>query len=163
MDKNNTLKKLIKRLNSSKLPDEVASQIIKLGKPTYDYLWTIVDDPNLSDYQVINLLVILNQMKFHNIELFVNKLLSFTQDTRIDVRSRASWLAICLFRLKQEFKELNIPLQREILGQFLSKASSMELHSSSVIQQFLAWWQYHATALPILLVAPRIRTAGLLK
>lgn len=122
--------KLIKRLHSKKLPDDVAKQIIKLGKDGYDYLWVIIDDPNLTDYQVINILRILYQMKYYDIDVFVNKLLSFTQDQRIDVRSTACFLAICLFRIKNEFKELNIPLEQEILIKFFRQAIEMELHQT---------------------------------
>ncbi|GJD17985.1 hypothetical protein RIVM261_029410 [Rivularia sp. IAM M-261] len=107
---NNHCYKLIKRLHSKNLPNNVAKQIIKLGKDGYNYLWEIIDDPNFTNYQVINTIRILYQMKYDNIDTFVNRLLSFTQDQRIDVRSTACFLAICLFRIKKEFKELNIPL-----------------------------------------------------
>ncbi len=127
---NNYCQKLIKRLHTKKLPDDVAKQIIKLGKDGYDYLWVKIDDPNLSDYQVINIIKILYQMKYYDIEVFVNKLLSFTQDKRIDVRSTACFLAICLFRIKKEFHELNIPLEQEILVKFLRQALEMELHKT---------------------------------
>jgi hypothetical protein len=91
------------------------------------YLWTVIDDPSLTDYQVINLLRALYQIKYHDIDLFVNRLLSFTLDTRIDVRS-ASFLAICLFRIKNNFPEINIPLEQDILINFLRQAIEMGLH-----------------------------------
>ncbi|BAZ16400.1 hypothetical protein NIES4071_82760 [Calothrix sp. NIES-4071] len=127
---NKYCQKLIKRLHSKRLPDDVAKEIIKLGKDGYDYLWEIIDDSNLTDYQVINIIRILYQMKYYDIDVFVNKLLSFTQDKRIDVRSTACFLAICLFRIKKEFKELNIPLEQEILVKYLRQALEMELHQS---------------------------------
>ncbi len=133
MDKN-YCHKLIKRLERKKLPDDVAKQIIKLGKDGYDYLWLIIDDPNLTDYQVINIIRVLYQMKYYDIETFVNKLLLFTQDQRIDVRSTACFLAICLFRIKNEFKELNIPLEQEILIKFFRRAIEMELHQTIKLQ-----------------------------
>ncbi|MEH2414276.1 hypothetical protein [Nostoc sp.] len=117
----NTLEKLIKQLHSKCLSDHVANEIIKLGKPAYNYLLVKIDEPSLTEYQVINLLRILYQMKYYNLEELVNKVLSITQDQRIDVRSTASFLAICLFRIKKEFPELNIPLQREVLAQFIHK------------------------------------------
>lgn len=126
----NTHEKLIKQLHSKRLSNDVANEIIKLGKPVFDYLLAKIDDPRLTEYQVINLLRILYQIKYHDIEQFVNKLLSITQDQRIDVRSTASFLAICLFRIKKEFPELNIPLQREVLAQFLHKSLTMELHQT---------------------------------
>lgn len=126
----NTHEKLIKQLHSKRLSDNVANEIIKLGKPVFDYLLVKIDEPSLTEYQVINLLRILYQIKYHDIEQFVNKLLSITQDQRIDVRSTASFLLICLFRIKKEFPELNIPLQQEVLAQFLHKSLAMELHQT---------------------------------
>ncbi|MEH1829619.1 MAG: hypothetical protein V7L22_30500 [Nostoc sp.] len=126
----NTYEKLIKQLHSKRLSDNVANEIIKLGKPVFDYLLVKIDDPRLTEYQVINLLRILYQMKYHDITQFVNKLLSITQDKRIDVRSTASFLSICLFLLKKEFPELNISLQREVLAQFLHKSLAIELHQT---------------------------------
>ncbi|MEH2177351.1 hypothetical protein [Nostoc sp.] len=126
----NTLEKLIKHLHSKRLSDNVANEIIKLGKPAFDYLLVKIDEPSLTEYQAINLLHISYQMKYHNITQFTNKFLSVTQDKRIDVRSTASFLAICLFRIKKEFPELNIPLRREVLAQFLHKSLAMELHQT---------------------------------
>ncbi|MFN6528601.1 hypothetical protein [Nostoc sp. ChiSLP03a] len=136
----NTLEKLIKQLHSKRLSDNVANEIIKLGKPAFDYLLVKIDEPSLTEYQVINLLRISYQMKYHNITQFTNKLLSITQDKRIDVRSTASFLAICLFRIKKEFPELNIPLQREALAQFLHKSLAMELHQT-IGQQVESFFQ----------------------
>ncbi|OKH30470.1 hypothetical protein NIES2101_42375 [Calothrix sp. HK-06] len=68
------------------------------------------------------------QMKYHDIDLFVNRLLSFTLDKIIDVRSAASFMAICLFRIKNNFPEINIPLEQDILIKFLRQAIEMELH-----------------------------------
>lgn len=138
----NTLKKLIKQLHSKRLPDNVANEIIKLGKPVFDYLLAKIDDPRLTEYQVINLLRILYQMKYHNITQFVNKLLSITQDKRIDVRSTASFLSICLFRVKKEFPELNIPLEREVLAQLLHNSLAMKLHQT-IGQQVEKFFQYN--------------------
>jgi len=126
----NDLKKLIKQLHDKHLPAHIANEIIKLGQPAYDYLLVKIDEQNLTEYQVINLLRILYEMKFYDLQEFVNKLLSFTQDKRIDIRSTASFLAICLFRIKKEFNELNIPLQRETLAKFLHNSLAMELHQT---------------------------------
>ncbi|MFN6559418.1 MAG: hypothetical protein RMY28_006370 [Nostoc sp. ChiSLP01] len=131
----NTFKKSIKQLYSIHLPDNVANEIIKLGKPIYNYLLIKIDAPSLSEYQIINLLRILYQMRYYNIEQFINKIFSFTQDDRINVRSTASLLAICLFRacscLTKEFNELNnIPLHRERLIQLIHNSLAMGLHKS---------------------------------
>ncbi|GJD17986.1 hypothetical protein RIVM261_029420 [Rivularia sp. IAM M-261] len=132
MDKQ--LQKLIKRLHNTRLLDDVAREIFKFGKPGYYYLWTAIDDPSLTDYQVTNLLRALFQMKYHDIDLFVNKLLSFTQDKRIEVRSTATFLAICLYRISERFKELNIPLRQENLEQYLYKALDLGLDEAIVEQ-----------------------------
>lgn len=126
------LKKFIKRLHSTGLPNDVAREIFKFGKPGYNYLWTVIDDPSFTDYQVINLLRALYQMKYHDIDLFVNKLLSLTQDKRIDVRSTAAFLAICLYRISDRFKELNIPLKEEMLTQYLYKALDLGLNEGII-------------------------------
>ncbi|MFN6462322.1 MAG: hypothetical protein RMZ41_010790 [Nostoc sp. DedVER02] len=133
MDKG--FEELIKQVHSIRLPDNVATKIIKLGKPIYHYLLVKIDDPSLSEYQVINLLRILYQMRYQNIEQFINKVFSFTQDERINVRSTASWLAICLFKassyLTKEFNELNnIPLHQERLIQLIHNSLAMGLHQS---------------------------------
>ncbi|MBH8573119.1 hypothetical protein I8752_08840 [Nostocaceae cyanobacterium CENA369] len=131
----NALEKLIKQLHSIRLPNNVANEIIKLGKDVYDYLLVKIDDPSLSEYQIINLLRILYQMRYHNIQDFIKKVFLFTQDERINVRSTASLLAICLFKtslyLKKEFNELNnMPLYQERLIQLLDNSLAMGLHQT---------------------------------
>ncbi|MBD2491384.1 hypothetical protein [Aulosira sp. FACHB-615] len=126
----NSFSKLIKQLHSRHLPDNVADKVIKMGRTAYDYLLVKIDDPNLTDYQVLNLLRILYQMKYHDIEQFINKLCFLSQDTRINVRSTASFLIICLFRLKKEFKELYIPLDSETIIKLLHNSLAMDLHQT---------------------------------
>ena len=128
MDKSNIIASKITKLHSKKLPDNVVEKIIKQGKPAYDYLFAIIDEPSFTKYQIVNLLRILYMMRYHgNIEAFVNKLLSFIQDDRIEVRSTASHLSICLLRMKEAFDYLDIPLEREKLMQLLQNALAMEL------------------------------------
>ncbi|MEA5601459.1 hypothetical protein [Nostoc sp. UHCC 0252] len=140
LDKSKIIEKQIKNLHSRSLPDEIAIQIFKLGKPAYDYLFTTIDNPTLTDYQVINLLRLLYMMRYHgNLDAFVNKLLFLIQDDRIKVRSVASIMSVNLLRIAETFNYLNIPLQREKLISFLENALIMELDSAStqVVQDFL--------------------------
>ena len=140
MDKSNILASQIAKLHSKKFPDNVVEKIINQGKPAYDYLFAIIDEPRFTKYQIVNLLRILYMMRYHgNIEALVNKLLSFIQDDRIEVRSTASYLSICLLRMKEAFDYLDIPLEREKLMQLLQNALATELDSvtTQTIKDFL--------------------------
>ncbi|BAY22131.1 hypothetical protein NIES2100_18940 [Calothrix sp. NIES-2100] len=127
-EENKILEKLIIRLHSRSLSEDISNQIIKLGKPAYNYLLQRIDDPTLTEYQVENILHVLYIMRYHgDMKVFVKKLLSFIQDERVLVRSVASHLSICLVLMAEAFKELNIPLQREMLKPLLQNALAREL------------------------------------
>ncbi|MDZ8050803.1 MAG: hypothetical protein RMX68_020570 [Aulosira sp. ZfuVER01] len=126
---NKRLEKLIGRLHSRSLPEDVSHQIIKLGKPAYNYLFQKIDEPTLTECQVINIIRVLYAMRCHgDIQIFINKLLLLTKNERISVRSVASHLSICLVLMAEAFEELNIPLQREMLKPLLQNAFVMGLN-----------------------------------
>ena len=123
------MEKLIGRLHSRSLSEDVSNQIIKLGKPAYSYLFQRINDPTLTQYQVKNILHVLYTMRYHDdMIVFINKLLSFIQDERVLVRSVASHLSICLLLMAEAFKELNIPLHREMLKPLLQNALLWNCH-----------------------------------
>jgi hypothetical protein len=131
--KSDSLDKLLARINSRHLLPNHKEQFIKAGKLAYEYLIEKLDNTHLTDYQVINALRILVNMRYiGEPSEVIGKILDLTQDKRIRVRSVASCIAIALLLQSEHCGTPAHQLNRTDLGELINNALLIGLDSSSI-------------------------------
>lgn len=126
------LNKLLAKTNSRNLLPAVKEEFIKTGKPGYEFLIEKLDNPRLTDYQVVNVLQILLTMRYlGEPSQVIERLLDFTQDRRIRVRSYACCAAIALLLQSESCGTPSYQLNKEELKALVSKARSLGLEPGS--------------------------------
>jgi len=131
---------LIKKLHCRDIPPNLKEQIIREGNIAYVYMMEQINNPNLTDYQVGNMLSILVTTRYtKDPSEVIDKVISFIQDERIKIRSFASYVAIMLLTQAEACQTPSLNLSRELLKPLLQKAISMKLSENVelLVQNFV--------------------------
>jgi hypothetical protein len=132
-------------LNRKSLPDELRTRAYALGKRGYDKLFEGVTDAGATEWQVVNALHILFDLRLHGDQsTLFERFLELALDQRTRVRSAATKLALGMVRMSRALPYAAVPsatVERILPIAKSALSKGLEHDVSLLAQSLISEWE----------------------